>query len=219
MTTPGAVARTPDREAVLARIRDALGPSRPASPGVARSYRLRSDRDEFEVLSRFAERCRGYGARCSSAAADTVGEAIATSLRAIGAGRVAIPADLPDAWRPPGPTWVEDGGEPTPDLDAIDAAVSGCAVAIAETGTVVLDGGAGQGRRALTLVPDYHLCIVRTVQVVDLVPEALERLGAAAAAGRPITFVSGCSATSDIELKRVSGVHGPRTLELLLVHD
>lgn len=219
MTGPEIGAKSADREAVLAKVRNALGPGRAASSEGARSYRSRSARSEAEVLSRFTERCRGYGARCSTAAAASVGEAIAASLRAIGAARVAIPVDLPAAWRPPGENWLVDGGESTVDLDAVDAAVSGCAVAIAETGTVVLDGGIGQGRRALTLLPDYHLCVVRTGQVVDLVPEALERLATAAAAGRPITFVSGCSATSDIELERVGGVHGPRTLELLLVHD
>lgn len=219
MNAEGAGAEPADRGVVLARIREALGPVRAERGVIPRRYRSHSDRVESEVLSRFAERCRGYGARCTSAGAAGVGEAIAASLLERGAGRVAIPANLPPAWRPPGLTLLEDGEERAADLEAVDAAVSGCAVAIAETGTVVIDGGAGQGRRALTLVPDYHLCVVRTDQVVDLVPEALERLGPAAAAGRPITFVSGCSATSDIELERVGGVHGPRTLEVVIVDD
>jgi L-lactate dehydrogenase complex protein LldG len=95
--------------------------------------------------------------------------------------------------------------------------VTGCALAIAETGTIVLDCGAHQGRRALTLVPDWHLCIVEEAQVVETVPQAVELLEGAVRDGRPITFVSGPSATSDIELSRVPGVHGPRTLDVLLV--
>jgi L-lactate dehydrogenase complex protein LldG len=112
---------------------------------------------------------------------------------------------------------VEDDGLSVQELDGLDGALTGCAVAIAETGTFVLDGGSGQGRRALTLVPDLHVCVVREDQVVGLVPQAVEQLGDAVRAGRPLTFVSGPSATSDIELDRVEGVHGPRVLHVVLV--
>jgi L-lactate dehydrogenase complex protein LldG len=112
---------------------------------------------------------------------------------------------------------VEDAGLSVAQLDGLDGALTGCAVAIAETGTFVLDGGPGQGRRALTLVPDLHICVVREDQVVGLVPEAVRELEDAVRAGRPLTFVSGPSATSDIELDRVEGVHGPRVLHVVLV--
>ena len=149
-----------------------------------------------------------------------------------GARRIGIPADLPEEWRPNategdregdraagggGLELVQDDALSVRQLDQLDGALTGCAVAIAETGTFVLDGGVGQGRRALTLVPDLHICVVREDQVVGLVPEAVTQLEEAVRAGRPLTFVSGPSATSDIELDRVEGVHGPRVLHVVLV--
>ena len=121
------------------------------------------------------------------------------------------------AERSAAPQLVEDAALSVRELDELDGALTGCAVAIAETGTFVLDGGAGQGRRALTLVPDLHICVVREDQVVGLVPEAVGKLEDAVRTGRPLTFVSGPSATSDIELDRVEGVHGPRVLHVVLV--
>ena len=102
-------------------------------------------------------------------------------------------------------------------LDGFDGVLTGCALAIAETGTIVLDGGARSGRRAITLVPDYHVCVVEAERIVAAIPDAVAALAEAAAEGRPVTFVSGPSATSDIELDRVEGVHGPRTLDVFVV--
>jgi len=164
-------------------------------------------------------------------ASDAGDAAVAAAVRRIaaeaGARRIGIPADLPDEWRPNAtdadraaggaPELVQDDALSVRELDQLDGALTGCAVAIAETGTFVLDGGVGQGRRALTLVPDLHICVVREDQVVGLVPEAVIQLEEAVRAGRPLTFVSGPSATSDIELDRVEGVHGPRVLHVVLV--
>ncbi len=125
---------------------------------------------------------------------------------------------MPDGWLPSGVSALRDAGQLSNDeLDKSDGVLTGCVLAIAQTGTIVLDHGALQGRRALTLLPDYHLCLVREEQIVGLLPEAMPLMEASARAGRPLTLISGPSATSDIELNRVEGVHGPRTLEVLIV--
>jgi L-lactate dehydrogenase complex protein LldG len=131
---------------------------------------------------------------------------------------VLVPPGLDEEWlAATGVARVADRAESTPEeLDRVDSVVTACAVAIAETGTIVLDGSPDQGRRRITLVPDHHICVVRVpAQVVSSVPLALERLDPA----RPLTWISGPSATSDIELDRVEGVHGPRTLEVILVGE
>ncbi|MGB2709898.1 MAG: lactate utilization protein C, partial [Conexibacter sp.] len=178
-------------------------------------YRRGGDRAAAELVALFAERCSEYRAGVRCVAAADVPEAIAATLRRWGAERVAIPPGLPRSWCAAGVEWVEDRGLRHADLDGVDAVLSGCAVAIAETGTIALDAGPGQGRRALTLIPDRHICVVASAQIVEQVPQAIERLAASARAGRPITLIAGPSATSDIELERVEGVHGPRALEVI----
>lgn len=197
------------RDEILARIR---GAGRPAAVAVPRDYeRSRSVADPAAL---FAERVADYRAVVHRVGPGELPERIATCLTARGLSTIALPSDVPASWRVPGITWLPDDPPlPLAELDVADGVLSGCAVAIAETGTIVLDAGEAQGRRMLTLVPDYHLCVVRVDQVVVSVPEAVARLEPT----RPLTFISGPSATSDIELDRVEGVHGPRTLEVLLV--
>jgi L-lactate dehydrogenase complex protein LldG len=132
-----------------------------------------------------------------------------------------IPPYLPREWIPDGVDTLRDAARPrltSQELDESDGVITGCALGIAQTGTIVLDSGRAQGRRALTLLPDYHLCVVREDQIVGLVPEAFTRLEATVREERrAVTFISGPSATSDIELNRVEGVHGPRALDVLIV--
>ncbi|MDQ4116608.1 MAG: LUD domain-containing protein, partial [Actinomycetota bacterium] len=131
-----------------------------------------------------------------------------------GLRRILVPPGFPADLVPGGVVTVHDGPDvPVDELDRCDAVISTAALGIAETGTIVLDHGPGQGRRAATLVPDRHVCVVHADQVVPGVPEAVAALDPS----RPQTWVSGPSATSDIELDRVEGVHGPRTLHVLLV--
>jgi L-lactate dehydrogenase complex protein LldG len=166
----------------------------------------------------FCERVADYEATVVVVAEHEVEQALADACASRGTRRIVAAAGVR---RPvPGADVTDDSPDLSPaELDGFDAALTGCALAIAETGSIVLDCGPASGRRALTLVPDHHLCIVRADQVVATVPDAVAALGEAAREGRPITFVSGPSATSDIELERVEGVHGPRKLDVLVVRS
>ncbi len=203
------------RADVLHRIRAALAGAAPVD--VPRNYRTEDTRERDEIVTLFAERVAEYRSTVHRVGAGEVGGTVARIAAAAGTSRIGIPADLPAEWRPAEIELVEDAALSVPQLNELDGALTGCAVAIAETGTFVLDAGEGQGRRALTLVPDLHICIVREDQIVGLVPEAVERLEESVRTGRPLTFVSGPSATSDIELDRVEGVHGPRVLHVVVV--
>ena len=204
---------TAAREAVLARVREALADGAPA-PDVPRGYVQRGGRAHEEVVAGFVERVEEAGGTVVTST-DTRA-AIAAALRRHGASRVVVAADLPEDVRPAGVELVEDGGLSPRELDALDGAVTTCAAACADTGTIALDGGPGQGRRAITLVPDLHVCVVGREQIVETVPELFERLAGSAREGRPIVLVSGPSATSDIGFERVEGVHGPRRLVIVL---
>ncbi|MFD1541471.1 LutC/YkgG family protein [Nonomuraea guangzhouensis] len=189
------------RDEILARVRRAVE----GAPEVAipRGYRTAAPVEDLVGL--FAERVDDYRAVVHVLSSAEVPGEIA---ELVAGRRMVVPDGLPPEWRVPGGV----AGGTVAELDGADGVVTGCAVAIAETGTIVLDAGPGQGRRAQTLVPDYHLCVVRADQIVAGVPEAVARLDPV----RPLTWISGPSATSDIELNRVEGVHGPRTLEVII---
>jgi L-lactate dehydrogenase complex protein LldG len=207
------------REEMLGRIAEALGPE-PAAPPVPRAYRgagAAGAAGTPALVDLFCERVADYRATVIRVAGEAELEvALAAACEERGSERVVAAPGV--GRRVPGVELVEDGPHIAPaDLDAFDAALTGCALGVAETGSIVLDGGAACGRRALTLVPDHHLCVVRADQVVASVPDAVAALAGAAREGRPVTFVSGPSATSDIELERVEGVHGPRRLDVFVV--
>ena len=212
------------RAAILERIKGALRDvpknETPEAWPVAREYRTVDDSDRAHVIDLFAERVADYKAVVHRVDASALVAKIAEILGQRGLKTLVIPLDLDASWVPTGVSATRDENLSNDQLDGIQGVITAATLGIAQTGTIVLDGGPAQGRRAISLIPDYHLCIVREDQVVGSVPEAVAKLEASASApGRPITFISGPSATSDIELNRVEGVHGPRTLEVLIVGE
>jgi L-lactate dehydrogenase complex protein LldG len=200
------------RTTVLGRSRAALAAEPPAAVVVPRDY----DREPLSGggdVTRFAETVAEYRAQVTRIDAAAISATVASLVRP--GAPVVVPADLPTAWVEGVNALMDDPAEPLPiaRLDGSAAVVTGCAVAIAATGTIVLDAGKTQGRRVLTLIPDHHICVVFTDQIVNTVPQAFAALNPL----QPLTFISGPSATSDIELNRVEGVHGPRTLGVLVV--
>ncbi|MFC9280747.1 lactate utilization protein C [Streptomyces collinus] len=209
------------RERVLGRVRRALADvapeRRPYAEAVPRDYlREHGERTVERRVDLLAENLADYRALVHRCEAAELPHLLMRLLAERGSAEVLVPAGLPPEWLAAAdPVRVADRAADTAHrLDRVGSVVTGCAVAIAETGTIVLDGSPDQGRRRISLVPDHHVCVVRVPeQVVSSVPQALERLDPA----RPLTWISGPSATSDIELDRVEGVHGPRTLEVVLV--
>jgi L-lactate dehydrogenase complex protein LldG len=216
---------TSAREEILHRIRrathDVPTNERPEDVPVERSYRKEDHAPHEELVERFAANVAEYEATVHRVDETDLPRAIAETCQRRGVRRLVVPAGLTQEWLPEGVELLQDGANgrrlENEELDACDGVLTGCSLGIAQTGTIVLDAGEEQGRRALTLLPDYHLCVVREGQIVGLVPEAFAKLGdTVKGEGRAITFISGPSATSDIELDRVEGVHGPRTLEVLV---
>jgi L-lactate dehydrogenase complex protein LldG len=208
------------RQDILGRIREAhelAPPEAPAYADIDRSYREQPNRSMDDVVELLVDRLIDYKALVRRCSAAELSRTVAAAVAERGLRRLVVPPGLPPEWihgldvellldQPDAPLSV-------PDLDSVDGVITGCAVAAAETGTLVLDASPDQGRRAITLVPDYHLCVVALDAIVPDVPEMIARMTPT----RPLTMISGPSATSDIELNRVEGVHGPRTLEVILV--
>jgi L-lactate dehydrogenase complex protein LldG len=215
---------TTAREEILRRVRrathDVPKDERPEDVPVERSYRKEDDAPRDEIVERFAERVAEYEATVHRVSESDLPREIAEALERRSIRQLVVPGDLLEGWVPEGVEILRDAAR-TPlsdeELDRSDGVLTGCLLGISQTGTIVLDAGEEQGRRALTLLPDYHLCVVREDQIVGLVPEAFAKLEETVMnEGRAITFISGPSATSDIELNRVEGVHGPRTLDVLI---
>ena len=209
------------RDEVLRRIRAANGATSNAVSAqtgwgaVAREYKSSATRDLEAVFNLLEDRLRDYDAQIVRSSLVGVASKVKEMLSARGKQRIVMPAGLAAEWLPAGFTFVLDEGMAASELDEFDGVITGSTVAIAETGTVVLQNNLGQGRRAVTLVPDYHLCLVRGRDVVETVPEAMARLQGMAELAT--TFISGPSATADIEMTRIKGVHGPRFLDVILI--
>ena len=208
------------RDDVLGRIRaahHAAPPPETPYERIARDYLTRSELPADELVERLVDRLVDYKALVRHTRPADLPGAVAAALAERGVRRLVVPAGIPPEWLSDSEVAISADGDDEPlsvnELDDCDAVLTGCAVAIAETGTLVLDASPDQGRRVISLIPDYHLCVVHTDQIVGDVPEALTRLDPV----RPLTMISGPSATSDIELNRVEGVHGPRTLEVIIV--
>ena len=207
------------RELILGRVRAALRAAPPPEP-VARAYGHAGAADREALVELLCRRLADYKAEVRRVGGGEIGRAVGEVCDERGARRLVVPPGLPAAWRPAGVELVEDAGLTPHELDALDGVVTGCTLAIAETGTLVLAAGPAEGRRALTLVPDLHICVVDARQVVADVPAALAQVAPLVREERrPLTLISGPSATSDIELQRVEGVHGPRQLVVLVAAE
>jgi L-lactate dehydrogenase complex protein LldG len=209
------------RQAILGKIRKALGPATTTPeqlwPTIPRTFRKESSASRAEVLDRLKDRLHDYDAQVLESTRADMTDAIRRMLTARGVNRILLPAGLSQDLLPQGFQFVPDTGLSAAELNTCDGVITECTLAIAETGTIVLQNVPGQGRRAASLVPDYHLCLVETAKVKATVPEAIAALQPTA--GLPTTFISGPSATADIEMTRIKGVHGPRFLDVILIAE
>jgi L-lactate dehydrogenase complex protein LldG len=217
---------TDTRELVLGRIRKAITTGRPtgaSSPqevhaawaGIPRNYQRPAHLDHHAIIELLIDRLHDYDAQVLRTSRSEVGTAVSKMLTARQIKRLVVPAGVRSEALVPGFEFVLDEALSAAQLNAVEGVLTECTVAIAETGTIVLQNAAGQGRRAVSLVPDYHLCLVDAANIVETVPEAMDRL--ATTASLATTFISGPSATADIEMTRIKGVHGPRFLDVILI--
>ena len=220
MIPPSPETHKDSRSGILSKIG---GPAKGAADlsaeysSIPRGYKQLGSLDLAARLQMLEHRLREYDAVVYRSRQEAISEAIAEILTGRGKSRIAVPRGLRAAWLPLGFAFVMAEELSALELDAMDGVLSGCTVAIATTGTLVLQNAPGQGARKLSLVPDYHLCVVDSGQVVETVPEGFAALEQSKSS--PTTFISGPSATADIEMTRIKGVHGPRFLDVILVCD
>jgi len=208
------------RDVVLHRVRSALSGSKAEAPPATSAYRRTGILTGEQRLHMFEDRLGEYGARVFHATEQDLRERIATVLVEGKKLKMIQSPGLPEDWLDGRISWTADsnGGEGElsyAQIEGFDGVLTAATVAVAESGSIVLQHGPAEGRRALTLLPDYHLCVLFEHQVVETLPECFERLKESAT--RPTTFISGPSATADIEMTRIKGVHGPRFLDVILV--
>ena len=182
---------------------------------ISRQYRQSSQASRDQLIALLKHRLHDYDAQVIETSKTDATSAIAQMLEARKTRRVVVPSGVAPRFLPDGFAFIEDSGLSHTELNEMDGVLTESTLAIAETGTIVLQNVAGQGRRAATLIPDYHLCVVEASNIVATVPEAIQRLSVTA--NLPTTFISGPSATADIEMTRIKGVHGPRFLDVVLV--
>lgn len=215
------------KDLILTRISNSLQDipltEKPEDVLVPRNYRVKSDLSKSELLELFIERVTDYKANVQIINEDQVSQVIAEVCQQKKIQKVVVSESFQDSFKPKNvQLYIDQISNPMAhsELDDMDAVVTTSALGVAETGSIALDAGNGQGRRALSLIPDIHICLVRQANIVELIPEAFQQLYEQVAnQGSPITLISGPSATSDIELNRVEGVHGPRVLEVLVITD
>ncbi len=214
MSSKGVDSSGSAKEVILGRIREIMQDA-PAAEPIAREYIQTSEHDASSQIDLFTERLVDYGADVHHVTSSEISKKVAELCGAQKVESLVVPADLPQDWLPKEVEIRPDEGLGREVLESTGGVMTGCALAVAQTGTIILDGGERQGRRVITLLPDFHICVVLSEQIAGIVPEAVSRLKPSAK--RPLTFISGPSATSDIELSRVEGVHGPRSLAVLVV--